>query len=137
VVTLDTERARVAHLLRRAGFGASEAELDEYTSLGFGGALDRLLNPEQVDDSAADAQLAPLALDTADPESRKKIEAAKFWWFNRMLQTRRPLQEKMTLFWHTHFRSVYAGVLRDHLGADAVKVLGGSFDPVALVTAAA
>jgi uncharacterized protein (DUF1501 family) len=35
------------------------------------------------------------------------------------------------------FRSVYAGVLRDHLGADAVKVLGGSFDPVALVTAAA
>jgi uncharacterized protein (DUF1501 family) len=35
------------------------------------------------------------------------------------------------------FRSVYAGVLRDHLGADAVKVLGGAFDPVALVTATA
>jgi uncharacterized protein (DUF1800 family) len=102
-MAFDSERGRVAHLLRRAGFGASEAELDEYTSLGFGGALQRLLNPEQVDDSAADAQLAELSLDTADPESRKKIEAAKFWWFNRMLLTRRPLQEKMTLFWHTHF----------------------------------
>jgi uncharacterized protein (DUF1800 family) len=102
-MVLDSERARVAHLLRRAGFGASEAELDEYTALGFAGALERLLNPEQVDDSATDAQLASLALDTADPEARKKIEAAKFWWFNRMLLTRRPLQEKMTLFWHTHF----------------------------------
>jgi uncharacterized protein (DUF1800 family) len=102
-MVLDSERARVAHLLRRAGFGASEAELDDYTSLGFGGTLERLLNPEQVDDSAADAELASLALDTADPESRRKIEAAKFWWFNRMLLTRRPLQEKMTLFWHTHF----------------------------------
>jgi uncharacterized protein (DUF1800 family) len=102
-MALDSERARVAHLLRRAGFGASEAELDEYTALGFAGALERLLNPQQVDDSAAEDQLAPLALDFGDPASRRKIEAAKFWWFNRMLLTRRPLQEKMTLFWHTHF----------------------------------
>jgi uncharacterized protein (DUF1501 family) len=41
------------------------------------------------------------------------------------------------LKFNADFRSVYAGVLRDHLGADAVKVLGGAFDPVALVTAAA
>ena len=25
------------------------------------------------------------------------------WWANRMLQTRRPLEEKLTLFWHGHF----------------------------------
>jgi uncharacterized protein (DUF1501 family) len=41
------------------------------------------------------------------------------------------------LKFNADFRSVYAGVLRDHLGADEVKVLGGTFDPVALVTAAA
>jgi uncharacterized protein (DUF1501 family) len=35
------------------------------------------------------------------------------------------------------FRSVYASVLRDHLGADAQKVLGGTFEPVALVAGAA
>jgi uncharacterized protein (DUF1800 family) len=99
----DTERARVAHLLRRAGFGTSEAELDRYTELGYSGALERLLNPEGVDNSASDQMLEPLALDMVDPESRKKIEAAKFWWFMRMLTTERPLQEKMTLFWHTHF----------------------------------
>jgi uncharacterized protein (DUF1800 family) len=107
---LDSERARVAHLLRRASFGATEAELDEYAALGFAGALDRLLNPEQVDDSAADQQTASLALDASDPESRRKLEAAKFWWFNRMLTTRRPLQEKMTLFWHTHFATANSKV---------------------------
>jgi uncharacterized protein (DUF1501 family) len=35
------------------------------------------------------------------------------------------------------FRSVYAGVLQQHLGADAAKVLGGSFDPIALIGAPA
>jgi uncharacterized protein (DUF1501 family) len=35
------------------------------------------------------------------------------------------------------FRSVYAGVLRDHLGADSQKILGAGFDPVALVAGTA
>ncbi len=36
-------RARIAHLLRRAGFGASEAELNEYAALGFEASVERLL----------------------------------------------------------------------------------------------
>jgi len=103
-MAFDSERARVAHLLRRAGFGATEAELDQYTALGFQGALDRLLHPEQVDDSAAEALYASLVPNPdSDPDAYKKIENAKFAWLNRMLVTQRPLQEKMTLFWHTHF----------------------------------
>ena len=106
-MALDNPRSQVAHLLRRAGFGTTEAELDQYAALGFAGALDRILNPEQVDDSAADQLLAPLTTDLGDP---KKIEAAKFWWFNRMLYTQRPLQEKTTLFWHNHFATANSKV---------------------------
>ena len=106
-MALDNARSQVAHLLRRAGFGATEAELDQYSQLGFAGALDRLLNPEQVDDSALDGLLAPLAGDLSNP---KKIEPAKFWWFNRMLYTQRPLQEKLTLFWHNHFATANSKV---------------------------
>jgi uncharacterized protein (DUF1800 family) len=106
-MALDNPRSQVAHLLRRAGFGTTDAELDQYTALGFAGALERLLNPEQVDDSAADQQLAPLTTDLADP---KKIEPAKFWWLSRMLYTQRPLQEKMTLFWHNHFATANSKV---------------------------
>ena len=34
-----------------------------------------------------------------------RIEAIQNWWLYRMLTTRRPLEEKMTLFWHGHFAS--------------------------------
>jgi uncharacterized protein (DUF1800 family) len=109
-MALDNPRSQVAHLLRHAGFGATEAELDQYAALGFAGTLDRLLSPEQVDDSATDQQVASLALDPKDPDARKKIEAAKFWWLNRMLYTQRPLQEKLTLFWHNHFATANSKV---------------------------
>src|SRR4249919_1446368 len=102
-MAFDSTRSQVAHLMRRAGFGFAEAELNQYTALGFAGAVDRLLNPEQVDDSPTDQLVAPLALDPNDAQSRRKIEAAKFMWLNRMLYTLRPLQEKVALFWHTHF----------------------------------
>jgi uncharacterized protein (DUF1800 family) len=36
-----------------------------------------------------------------------------YWWANRMLETPRPLQEKMALFWHGHFVSNEAKV-RDY-----------------------
>jgi len=88
-MALDNVRSQIAHLLRRAGFGATEAELDTYAQLGFAGAVDRLLNPEQVEDSDTDRLLQPL---TANLGDKKQIEAAKFWWANRLLYTQRPLQ---------------------------------------------
>ncbi|MBI3735311.1 DUF1800 domain-containing protein, partial [Candidatus Sumerlaeota bacterium] len=36
-------------------------------------------------------------------EERQDIDRLKRWWLQRMLHTKRPLQEKMTLFWHGHF----------------------------------
>lgn len=96
-MALDNERSRVAHLLRRAGFGYTEAELDEFAARGFQGTLDHLLHYERVDNSELEAQLEVLQVDFT------RIEEVKFWWLYRMLYTRRPLQEKMALFWHDHF----------------------------------
>ena len=36
-----------------------------------------------------------------------------YWWANRMLATKRPLEEKMTLFWHGHF-AVNEAKVRDY-----------------------
>ena len=36
-----------------------------------------------------------------------------YWWGGRMLDTRRPLEEKMTLFWHGHFATIESKV-RDY-----------------------
>jgi uncharacterized protein (DUF1800 family) len=118
-MALDNAPSQIAHLLRRAGFGATEAELAQYTPLGFDGALDKLLNPEQVDDSATDQLLDPLTTDLGDP---KKIEPARFWWLNRMLYTRRPLQEKMTLFWHDHFATANSKVANSVLMLQQIQL---------------
>src|SRR3954447_26356558 len=88
---LDSERARIAHLLRRAGFGPSEQELNEYAQLGFDGAVSRLVNYESV----------PETPDRVTPEEA----GLQIWWLSKMVNTSRPLQEKMTLFWHGHLTS--------------------------------
>jgi len=36
-------------------------------------------------------------------ENRRQGLEAQGWWFRRMLLTKAPLREKMTLFWHDHF----------------------------------
>jgi hypothetical protein len=35
--------------------------------------------------------------------SRLETDRVAYWWANRMLNSPRPLQEKMALFWHGHF----------------------------------
>jgi len=84
---------QTGHLLRRAGFGASASELSMYSSLGYQGAVDRLLNYQQVDDSAMEQRLQALNLNLNSPADQQR------WWLLRMAWTQRPLLEKMTLFW--------------------------------------
>ena len=38
---------------------------------------------------------------------RGQIREMQQWWLNRMIKTGRPLEEKMTLFWHGHFATGY------------------------------
>lgn len=45
--------------------------------------------------------------------NRMEIVRVEVWWANRMLNTKRPLEEKLTLFWHGHFATSSAKV-RDY-----------------------
>lgn len=89
-------RTRIAHLLRRAGFGGSPAEIEEYAKLGFNGAVERLLNYESMPDDAHEIA-AQIGFDNALPEELKT------YWLVRLAATKRPLQEKMVVYWHGHF----------------------------------
>ncbi|MDQ2715061.1 MAG: DUF1800 domain-containing protein [Chloroflexota bacterium] len=88
------DSAQTGHLLRRAGFGATPDELTMYRGLGFSGAVDRLLNYQQVSDDDLEQRLGKLNLDLNKPVDQQR------WWLLRMAGTKRPLLEKMTLFWH-------------------------------------
>lgn len=135
-----SQRALIKHLLRRAGFGASEAEVEEYTALGFDRAVDRLVHYEQV---AEEVDIDRLAFDLDLDLTR--IEDQRLLWMYRMATTRRPLQEKMTLFWHGHFATANSKVnnvgymvrqnqfFRDHALGNYREILRGiSRDPAML-----
>ena len=93
-----------AHLLRRMGFGGSPDEVDDVASRGREGAVDSLINYEQVDNRAMD-DLLRSSFDFSNPFDFTRFNRGELqrWWFTRMTYTRRPFEEKMTLFWHNHF----------------------------------
>jgi hypothetical protein len=57
-------------------------------------------------------------------ESRQQALEAQGWWFRRMLMTRAPLREKMTLFWHDHFATSVQKVKQPVLMAPAATAAG-------------
>lgn len=99
-------RRLAAHLFRRAGFGATSAELDEAVKNGPAATIDRLCTAP-----AASAQFestaSMLARRAAALGSAPELAAS---WLYRMLNGPDPLLEKLTLFWHGHFASSAAKV---------------------------
>ena len=103
-VNLSLDSVRLRHLLRRAGFGASQAELDSYTGMGLAAVPNYLLEFQNVDDSAAQARVTALNVNT------KSLSSLQQWWLLLMVYTKRPLQEKMVLFWHGLLTSGFSKV---------------------------
>ena len=142
----DWNAARAAHLLERAGFGGTPAEVAALAAMTPQQAVSSLVRYQQTanplppfDPSGVhDAGLEPfatsrpaatdLARETGEalgvkvkPDGNRRMQQVAdrflywlrasrletnrlgYWWANRMLSTRRPLEEKMTLFWHGHF----------------------------------
>ena len=144
----DWTYARAAHLLERAGFGATPDEIARVAAMTPQQAVDWLVDYETTDNGALvpfdesgiwDPGMDPFPPSRAEavrlarqrgeglgekvlPEGAQRrlqpvvdkffysllangIETQRLglWWANRMLTTRRPLEEKLTLFWHGHF----------------------------------
>ncbi|GAA1620954.1 DUF1800 domain-containing protein [Actinoplanes couchii] len=111
----------IAHLIRRATFGATPAVLDEAHRLGFTGWLDRQLDPGRIRDGLCDAVLARLPLAGATPaavraesrrenyESFKQLGRAAV---ARAVWSERQLFEQIVAFWsnHLHVTAPSSGV---------------------------
>src|SRR4026209_2813243 len=103
----------IDHLLRRAGFGASPADVDTFGKMSTAAAVSYLVDyegrPDDVDARIGrpdHAQVKTKDLFAPDID----IDDARQRWLFRMVHTRRPLQEKMALFWHNHFGVGYSKV---------------------------
>ena len=93
----NNEIQLMAHLMRRAGFGAPFEELEARVAKGYEATVEELLRAEEKPDWEEDVARRHMIgghLGNAMPEIQG-------FWMQRMIATTRPLQEKMTLFWHT------------------------------------
>ena len=126
------DRAAAAHLLNRAAFGGTPAQIDALHKSGLATAVRTLVDgPAQPviavpppwaapkDLQARRESLQDMAALSADPAMRKQLEQQfrkdvrreeigqirdlGVWWLQRMRTSPDPLQEKLTLFWHGHF----------------------------------
>ncbi|HIM50276.1 MAG TPA: DUF1800 domain-containing protein [Dehalococcoidia bacterium] len=87
----------MAHLMRRAGFGAPYEELEARAAKGYEATVEELLRADENLDWEEDLARRHMIgghLGNAMPEIQG-------YWMQRMISTTRPLREKMTLFWHT------------------------------------
>ena len=93
--------ALMAHLMRRAGFGANRDELERLADLGYDAAVDELIDPPNSRSAGKTAMLlryqpgALLPGGTPNP--------GQYNWLYHMITTQRPLHEKVALFWHHVF----------------------------------
>ena len=92
----DQDIALMAHLLRRAGFGATRKDLEAYVDKGYEATVEELLHPEDAPDLEYDL----LERYMEEWHDRSATDACRQLWFYRMITGERPLQEKMALFWH-------------------------------------
>jgi uncharacterized protein (DUF1800 family) len=115
----------IDHLLRRAGFGVSPADVQTFRDMSAAAAVAYLVDyegrPDDVDariGRSDHAQVTSKDLFAPDVD----IDDARQRWLFRMIHTRRPLQEKMALFWHNLFATAYSKLAVDSGNLQAAKM---------------
>jgi uncharacterized protein (DUF1800 family) len=97
---------RVGHLYRRAGFGATFAELSEGVRAGVEAAVDGFFSARP----SADLDAAWETIKQSVSVTNNGVQLPAVWVY-RMLHTPQPLIEKLTLLWHDHFATSNLKVL--------------------------
>ena len=102
---MSTDQVKLmAHLLRRAGFGATRDEIETCVNRGYEATVEDLLNPGDADNLPDDV-IRRFHVDHAE---MRQPDAAAAYWIYRMITTNCPLEEKLTLFWHSLFATGYS-----------------------------
>ena len=90
--------ALMAHLMRRAGFGASREELEARVAVGYEVTIEELLHPERQPEIDEDVLLRYLPA-----IEQPQTISSQVYWLYRLVNTQRPLEDKLSLFWHQLF----------------------------------
>jgi uncharacterized protein (DUF1800 family) len=108
------DRSLIAHLFRRAGFGARPADLDYYETRDYRVAVDELVSgmPLREQQPALYESTRPTVLNPAwnvvGRVINRDLGTLQNDWMQLMAVTTTPLVERMTLMLHDHFATGYS-----------------------------
>lgn len=91
-MTLTADDAR--HLMRRAGYGALDADVQALTGLSRAAAVDHVMNVA----NRVDGTHVP-GVENRWSERRRIAH----WWVEQMTSSPSPISERLIYFWHSHF----------------------------------
>ena len=105
-MTTTADIALMAHLMRRAGFGAAREELEEKVARGYENVVEDLLHP--TDDDRGNLPDDLIRRYHVDQSELRQLDGAGAYWMYQMITTNHPLEEKLALFWHSLFATGYS-----------------------------
>ena len=117
----------MAHLMRRAGFGASREELDALVEQGYDATVESLMDTD--DPNSMDLDL--IRRYHPDHMGMMGNNIGSHWMY-RMISTDAPLREKTALFWHGIFATGYSKLANGKVLHDQIRMFArhglGRFD---------
>ncbi len=115
----DKDIGMIAHLMRRAGFGATGDELLALSAKGYDAVVEELLNPANPY-SMPDDLIRRYHHEQSGMMGQQNPGA---YWLYRMITTNDPLREKMTLFWHGVFATAYSKLTQGKVLMSQINML--------------
>ena len=122
----------MAHLIRRAGFGASRDQLDSLVAQGYDETVEKLLDTDSPNMMSEDM------IRRYHPEHSGMMgnTVSGAHWMYRMISTDAPLREKVALFWHGIFATGYSKLANGKVLHDQIRMFlrygMGSFNTLLL-----
>ena len=122
----------IAHLIRRAGFGTTKFEIESLASVQYEKVVETLLSPPDTNSLPNDL----IRRYHVDQSEMRLINSAAGNWIYKMVTTKAPLLEKMSLFWHGLFATGYSKVFHGQTMANQINMFRnygmGSFSTLLL-----
>lgn len=101
------DESALRHLLGRAAFGATAADISALLPLGPAAVVDTLFAPAPMPEPPSWANTPPPLRPTQEQLQEIQLQQRELvqWWSNLIIATRRSIRERLTLFWHGYFTS--------------------------------